>query len=286
MAVTHGSRWMMRVLAGFAAVWTAAAAPAAQTPPPATQAPPAPATVPPAQPAAAPTAPAEEPGATAGGALRFFMASRDYRTIRELKSIMTTSLKATYDHDPTPFNGKKGFRLSAFDYAEPAPKPRAASFVVAVKDLWDDQGEAIEMRAENVRLVREGDGLWRVAALEKTDTEPLRYRESIAGVTSLRMVLRAWMRRDLGAARPLLSDAFLKKYAGREEALEALFAGDPALQRAAFRILEMVPDGTTRVVARVRLIETPPDRPAGLDGTPREIVFVKKGQRWILDDWK
>jgi hypothetical protein len=58
------------------------------------------------------------------------------------------------------------------------------------------------------------------------------------------------------------------------------------VRRAAYRILEMVPEGTTRVTAKVRLIETAPGRPASLAGVARELALVKKGQRWLLDDWK
>jgi hypothetical protein len=48
----------------------------------------------------------------------------------------------------------------------------------------------------------------------------------------------------------------------------------------------MVPDGTTRVIAKIRLFETPPGRPASLAGAAREVALVKKGQRWLVDDWK
>jgi hypothetical protein len=233
-------------------------------------------------PAAAPAA----HGATAGEALAFFMASRDYRTIRDLKSVMTASLKASYDTDPTPYNGRKGIRLSAFDYREPAPAPAAKSAAVTVKSLWEDQGEAVEVRSETVRLALGEDGLWKVSAVQRAGVQPVRFKESVAGVTSLRQVLRAWVRRDFETARGLMSDAFLKRQAGREEGIEAVFAGDPQTRRAAFRIVEMKPQGTASVTARVRLVETPPGRPSALEGIPRTLVLVRRGQRWILDDWR
>ena len=264
---------------------------AAETPPPSAQPAPvttdsaSPAAVPAASPAAA-QAPMAEHGGTAGEALAFFMSSRDYRTIRELKSIMTTSLKAAYDKDPTPYNGKKGIRLSAFDYTEPALKPGARSAAVAVKSLWDDQGEAVDIRTETVRLSRDAEGPWRVAAVERGAVEPVRFKESIAGVTSLRTVLRAWVRRDFATAKGTMSDAFLKRYSGREEGIEAVFAGDPGVRRAAFRIVDLTPKGATSVTARVRLVETTPGRPSSLEGTPKALVMTKKGSRWLLDDWR
>jgi len=245
---------------------------------------------PPAAPAVVPaaptTAPAVEHGATAGEALAFFMSSRDYRTIRDLKSIMTVSLRAAYDKDPTPYNGRKGLRLSAFDYKEPALKPGAGGAAVTVRSLWEDQGEAVEVRTETVRLAREVEGPWRVAAVEKTGVEAVRFKESIAGVTALRMILRAWVRRDFATARGQVSEAFLKRHAGREEGIEAVFAGDPGLRRAGFRILDMTPRGTASVTARVRLVETAPGRPSSLEGAPKTLVMARKGSRWLLDDWR
>ena len=282
------------VLAGLlaGASW---AAPALQSPP-ASPAPPPAATPAPAAPGASTSPPAtagdaaapaaEDPGRTAGGALAFFMTSRDYHTIRELKSVMTPALVATYDHDSTPFNGKKGYRLSAFDYREPAPKPGSTSWTASVQSLWDDQGEAVELRTENIRLTREREAPWRVAGLAKTASEPQRYLKSIDGVTSLRMILRDWIRRDADGARGLMTDACATRLDGSKDGLVTTFAGDPNVRRDAYRILEMVPDGTTRVTAKVRLIETPPGRPASLAGVARELVLVKKGQRWLLDDWK
>ena len=239
-----------------------------------------------AEPEGATAAAPVEHGATAGEALAFFMASRDYRTIRDLKSIMTAACRAAYDRDPTPFNGKKGFGLSAWDYREPALKPQATSAGIAVKGLWEDQGEAIEMRTETVRLVREAGGPWRVAAIEKAASEPLRYRESTPGVTTLRQILRAWIRRDFEAAKGHLSDAYLKRIAGRPEGLEAVFAGDPHVRRAAFRIVAITPKGSAAATAQVRLVEAPPGQPTRLDGVPKTLALVKRGSRWLLDDWR
>jgi hypothetical protein len=214
------------------------------------------------------------------------MASRDYRTIRELKSVMTPSLTAAYEHDATPFSGKKGYRLSAFDYREPAPKPNAASYTASVRCLWDDQGEAVELRTETVRLTRDHDGPWRVAGLQKSATEPLRYQKSIAGVTSLRMILRDWIRRDAEGARGLMTEACAKRLDGTNDGLVTIFVGDPGVRRAAYRVVELTPDGTSKVAVKVRLVETPPGRPASLDGVAHDLTLVKKGQRWLIDDWK
>jgi hypothetical protein len=259
----------------------------AETPPapPATE---APAPTPPeaAPPADEGAAAAVEHGGSAGEALAFFMASRDYRTIRDLKSIMTTACRAAYDHDPTPFNGKKGFGLSAWDYREPALKPQATAAGIAVKGLWEDQGEAIEVRTETVRLAREGGGPWRVAAIDKVTSEPVRYKDSIPGVTTLRQILRAWIRRDFAAAKGYMSDAFVKRIAGRPEGLEAVFAGDPNVRRAAFRIVEIAPKGSAAATAQVRLVEGPPGLPTRLDGVPKTLALVKHGSKWLLDDWR
>lgn len=273
---------------GFLVTVIAAVPAPAETPPapPPTEAPApaAPESAPPAgdQPAAA----LVEHGGSAGEALAFFMGSRDYRTIRDLKSIMTAACRAAYDRDPTPFNGKKGFGLSAWDYREPALKPQATAAGIAVKGLWEDQGEAIEVRTETVRLVREAGGPWRVAAIEKTASEPLRYKESTPGVTTLRQILRAWIRRDFAAARGYLSDAYLKRIAGRPEGLEAVFAGDPNVRRAAFRIVEIAPKGSAAATAQVRLVEASPGLPTRLDGVPKTLALVKRGSKWLLDDWR
>ena len=196
------------------------------------------------------------------------------------------TLRAAYDHDSAPFNGKKDTRLAAFDFREPVVRPQSTSCTVLAKSLWEDQGEAVEQRSENIRLTREPGGAWRVAALEKGTAEALRFKDAVPGVTALRFVLRAWQRRDLNAAKSLMSEAYLRHFAGREEGLAAVFAGDPAQRRAAFRILDMTPRGTTAAVARVRLVETTAGRPSSLEGTPKSLEMIKKGQRWLLNDWK
>src|SRR5262245_27952794 len=112
----------------FAAFLLPVSAPAQEPPPPQPDANQAPTGPPPgAAPEESPST-ATDPGATAAGALAFFMNSRDYRTLRELKSILTPSAQATYDHDSVAYNGKKGIRLAAFDYHEPAPKPTTIAF--------------------------------------------------------------------------------------------------------------------------------------------------------------
>src|SRR4029077_9716238 len=76
----------------------------AQTPPPVPpDNPAAPSTQPPPGETGAPEGPqrelvppATDPGETPSGALAFFMASRDYRTIPELKSILTPQPKAAH----------------------------------------------------------------------------------------------------------------------------------------------------------------------------------------------
>ncbi len=60
----------------------------------------------------------EDPTATAGGALTIFMRSRNYRTIRILRSVMTPALAASYDRDSARFNGKQNVRLAAFYFKE------------------------------------------------------------------------------------------------------------------------------------------------------------------------
>src|SRR5258705_10793218 len=100
---------------------------------------------------------------------------------------MRPALTAVDDHDATPFSGKKGYRLSAFDYREPAPKPSSTAYTASVRCLWDDQGEAVELRTENVRLARDHDASWRVAGVGKAASGPLRAPKAIPGGSSLRM---------------------------------------------------------------------------------------------------
>ncbi|HEU4402987.1 MAG TPA: hypothetical protein VFT43_12880 [Candidatus Polarisedimenticolia bacterium] len=274
-----------------------------------------------------PAAPAEDdPTRTAGGALRLFMASRDYRSIRELKSVLTPRLRTRYDTDSVPFNGKRGIRLAAFyfgmDDLKPVPPPggtvrgRAAAgqvkgapvaavggpasgaaqasggaasgvttFNATVRSLWEEQGEAVELRVETVRLALQEEGLWRIGDLAKVESQGLRFTDPTPGVTALRMILRAWRRSDLTAARTQMSSAFLKRYESREEALREIFVGAPEAHRAAYQIVDLTPRGTDTEIARVRLYITMLGQPTPIDGPVRTLRLVKKGPRWLVDTW-
>jgi hypothetical protein len=280
------NRLSLVVLAGLLAVVTAPSLRGQQTPPPPPPSGPPDETGAPAAEGAELVPPATDPGETPSGALAFFMGSRDYRTIRDLKTILTPQAKAAYDHDSVSYNGRKGVRLAAWDYREPAPKPGALTVTTTVRSLWDEQGEAVEQRTENVRLQREATGPWRVAALAKTASENLRFKDAIPGVTSLRMVLRAWRQRDLQAGRPLLTDALLKRLEAKGDGLAALFTPPEGKRHAAFRIQSYTAQGTTGAVAKVGLVEVALGRPGPLDGTPRTLTLIKKGSRWLVDDWR
>ena|SRR5437773_9327653 len=280
-----------------------------------------PSNLPPAEETPAPAAPQAEPGEavvpppaavdertrTAGGALAAFMASRNYHSIRALKSVMTPRLQARFDQDSVPFNGKRGARIAAFDFQEsdlklvppprlkgaaaaarttppvPAPPPEE-TYVATVRTLWEEQGEAVEQRVESLRVTRQEDGSWRVGSLDKVSADGLRFTDQVPGVTTLRMALRAWHRRDLAAARSLMSAALLKKYQGREETLRAIFVGGDDPRHAAFQILELK-EGALDEVAKVRLFETRPGQPTTIAGSPVTVRLVKKGPRWLLDAW-
>jgi hypothetical protein len=239
---------------------------------------------------------ADDPSVTAGGALKLFMASRDYRTLRQLKGVMTDSLQARFNHDSAPFNGKRTNRLVAFDFTEKDLKPRPAGgkpsgtaapgYVASVRSLWAEQGEATEKRTESITLTQREDGLWRVANLALSSSEKLRFGESVDGVTVLRMVLRAWHRGEVAGARGNLSDAFLKKYAGRDEALAALFAPSGGRVHAAYQILGMTPQGMTGALVRVRFYETVIGEPGPIDGRLRTLRMIRKGSRWLVDGWE
>jgi len=241
------------------------------------------------------TPPVEDPTRTAGGALRLFMASRDYRTIKRLKSVMTDRLQARFDHDSAPFNGKRSNRLAAFDFTEKDLKParpaagrtgtQPVSFIATVRSLWAEQGEATELRTESIHLAQQPDGLWRVADLTLADSDKLRFGDAVPGVTALRLVLRAWYGGNVAAARGGMSDAFLKKVAARDDALKSLSSPPPGKQHAAYQIVGMEPKETSAAVARVKLYETVIGEPGPIDGAPHVLRMIKKGSRWLLDGW-
>jgi hypothetical protein len=235
---------------------------------------------------------AEDPTRTAGGALRLFMASRHYQTIRQLRGVMTERLQARFDHDSAPFNGKRGNRLAAFGFSEKDLKPARAggrpatsstSYLASVRSLWEEQGEATERRTESITLALQDGGVWRVADLSIAASEKLRFSDAVNGVTALRMVLRAWIRGDAAAARQGMSPAFLKKTG--EEGLAALFTPAGGAQNAAYEIVDMTPQATTGATAHVRLYESVIGEPGPIDGQPRTLRMVKKGSRWLVDGW-
>jgi len=235
---------------------------------------------------------AEDPTRTAGGALRLFMASRHYQTIRQLQGVMTERLQARFDHDSAPFNGKRGNRLAAFDFAEKDLKPARmagkpttppSSYIASVRSLWEEQGEATERRTEAITLVLLDSGLWRVADLAIRATEKLRFNDAVNGVTALRMVLRAWIRGEVAAGRSGPGPALFKKPNG--DALRALCTPAPGRSHAAYQIVDMTAQGTTGAVAHVRLYETVTGEPGSIDGQPRTLRMLKKGSRWLVDGW-
>ena len=238
---------------------------------------------------------AEDPTRTAGGALRLFMASRDYRTIKRLKSVMTDRLQARFDHDSAPFNGKRSARLAAFDFTEKDLKParpaagragaQPVSYLASVRSLWAEQGEATELRTESVTITEQPDGLWRIADLALSDSDRLRFGDAVPGVTALRMVLRAWYGGSVAGARSSMSEGFLKKFAARDDALKALFSPPAGKQHAAYQIVEMEPKGTSAAVSGIKLYETVIGEPGPIDGAPHSLRMVKKGSRWLLDGW-
>lgn len=252
------------------------------------------------------TVPAEpardDPRLTAGGALRLFMASRDYRTLRALRSVMTSSLQGRFDHDSAPFCGKRGIRIAAFEFgeadlkpipvrppkvaaAQPAPPAAPPPYAATVRSLWEEQGETVEMRTETLRLQQSQDGFWRVADLQKARTESLRFGEAIDGVTTLRMLLRAWRKEDPDAARSHLSSAFQARSENGPEAPQALFGRDPSgRRRAAYQIVEVRP-APGGIIARVRLYHAPADQPVRLEGETHALRLVKKGPRFLLESW-
>jgi hypothetical protein len=246
----------------------------------------------------------DDPTLTAGGALRMFMASRNYRAIRALKSVMTASLVGRYERDSAPFNGKNRVRLASFEFEPESLKPilpkgrrqRAASsggadptvdaYIARVRTLWADQGEAVELREEAIRIVREDSGLWRVARLEQVGSESLRYRSDLQGLITLRRIMRAWHRRSLGSARRHLSPAFAKRYEGREDDLGALFVGEADPRHAAYKILELKDVAGRRLVAKLELFDTSPEQPTSIQGSSVILQMIKRGSQWLLDAWE
>ena len=240
---------------------------------------------------AAPAA-AEDPTRTAGGALRLFMASRHYQTIRQLKGAMTERLQARYDHDSAPFNGKRGNRIAGFDFSEKDLKPArttgksatpASTYIATVRSLWEEQGEATERRTESITLSLQDSGLWRVADLSIGNADKLRFTDAVNGVTALRTTLRAWVKGDAAPARPGLSPALLKKLG--EGGLQAMFTPASGRRHAAYEIVDMTAKGTAEAQAHLRLYETVIDEPGPIDGQPRSVRMIRKGQRWLLDGW-
>ncbi len=296
----------LTVLLPAAAPPPTGAAPAfAQSPPPEASPRPAPSAAPAQVPAAAAesaTPSPDDPTLTAGGALAMFMSVRHYATIRQLRAVMTPALQARFDHDSAPFAGKRTIRLCAFEFSEKDLKPagprraRPATtgaagaaapdvYLATVRSLWEDQGEAAELRTESVRIARSEQGLWRIAGLERVASDALRFRDAVPGVTALRLLLRAWARRDVAAARAYLSPAFLKRYAGRDDGLQSLLAGAEDPRHIAFQIVEMAPQGAAEAVARVRLFEASPGRPSSLEGSLHTLRMVRKGAPWLLEAW-
>jgi hypothetical protein len=245
----------------------------------------------------------DDPTFTAGGALRLFMASRNYRTIRALKSVMTPALVGRYERDSAPFNGKNRVRIAAFDFEPKDLKPilskgrreRAttstgtdpgvSAYIAPVRSLWADQGEAVELREEAIRIVREDSGLWRIARLETVSSESLRYRSDLQGLVPLRRIMRAWHRRSLGSARRHLSPTFEKHYEEREDALGALFVGQEDPRHAAYKIVDLKDVAGRRLVAKLVLFDTSPGQPSALEGSSVILQMIKQGSQWLLDAW-
>ncbi len=189
---------------------------------------------------------------------------------------------------PSPPGGTAAAGMGASpppDEPAAAPLPGPSTYLASVQSLWADQGEAVEMRVESIKVARREDGLWRVAAMDRVSAEPLRFKDAVPGVTALRLVLRAWAARDPAGARAGLSPGFLKKHQDRDSALKDLFAGAADPRHAAFQILDMQPVGATGATARVRLFEAFADRPSPLQGSDHTLRMVKKGAPWLLDSW-
>jgi hypothetical protein len=122
--------------------------------------------------------------------------------------------------------------------------------------------------------------------LTKADSQPLRFKDATPGVTTLRTVLRAWVKRDAVPVKSNLTDAFVKRLTAKGDTVEGFVMGDASLRHAAFRIDGLDAKGETQAAARVRLVESHNGRPGSLEGTPHTLTLVKKGSRWLVDDWK
>ena len=236
----------------------------------------------------------DDPTLTAGGALRLFMASRNYRSLRQLKAVMSEALVARYDRNSAPFNGKNRVRLAAFHFSSDDLRPVTVrgqkgsppgTYIARVRTLWADQGEAVELRREAIRLVRQDSGLWRVSRLEKIESEPLRFRSDLTGQITLRRLMRGWHRRSLASAQRHFGPRFQKRYEGREEDLAALFVGEPDPKHAAYRIAELKEVGDRRLVAKLELFVTSPGQPTPIKGAPVIVQLVRQGPSWLLDAW-
>ena len=257
----------------------------------------------------------EEETQTAGGALRYFMSHRSYRTIRFLKQVMTPALAARFDANSVPFNGKRGIRLAAFDFKEKDMKPvlpkaqdargkpsaqaagmagspgeavaaeEPAIYAGTVRSLWEEQGEVAEQRVETIKTYRQPEGAWRIGSLELVSSDRPRPPEAIPGVTVLKIILRAWHRRDLNTVRQHLSEAYEKRYQNRPEALEHLFIGEEEPRHAAFQIQDLRPQGDSLLLARVRLFETTPGQPGIFETPAKNVRLIRKGPYWLLDAW-
>jgi hypothetical protein len=242
-----------------------------------------------------------DPTITAEGALTMFMRARNYRTIRILKSVMTSSLQASFERDSARFNGKQNVQLSAFHfqpddlkavhYTGPQGARQADIYDATVRSLWIDQGELADRRLEVVRLAQEESGLWRVGRLDIRESDKSRYQELIPSVTSLRKVLRAWHRRQPALAEPLLTESFVRKYAAEGESGEAgighLFEGDPSLRHAAFEIQEIRwKEDSDAATAHVDLYVTARNRFGSLDPHPLRLDLVRIGAGWYVDSWE
>jgi hypothetical protein len=199
--------------------------------------------------------------------------------------------KAAKGAKPSGAGSPAGAAAAGLGASPPPDAPAAASlsgpssYLASVQSLWAEQGEAVELRLESIKITRRDDGLWRVAAMNRVSAEPLRFKDAVPGVTALRLVLRSWAARDPGGARAGLSPGFLKRYQDRDAALKDLFAGASDPHHAAFQILDMQPEGTSGAVAHVRLFEAFTDRPSPLQGSNHTLRMVKKGAPWLLDSW-